>query len=132
LDRRPALPIAVDSDTTRIRVDSLGRRHAEYDMTYTEYDWGRIKEGYCCFECGEAQFENGLPVAFLERCICGYPMRERQARDCSEQFDGPTTIGPTRSIEELRVEDEEQKERARRIREKPTSRIIVPNWVRSA
>jgi len=72
-------------------------------------------------ECGEAQ-----ETPFPERCICGYPMRDDQSRRFAEQFDGPTTIGPTRSIEELRAEDEEQKEKARRLREKPTSRIWVP------
>jgi hypothetical protein len=125
LDRRPALPVATDVDTTRFGIGPDGTKYAEYEFIYTEYDAGRLREGYACMECGEAQ-----EIPFPERCICGYPMRDDQSRRFSQQFDGPTTIGPSRSIEELRAEDEEQKERARREREKPTSSIIVPSWAK--
>jgi len=128
LDRRPALPVAVDVDGTRVAVGPDGTRYTEYEFVYTEYDMGRIRAGYCCFVCGEAHEQ-----AFPERCVCGFPMRDKQAEKFAEQFDGPTTIGPSRSIEELRAEDEEQKERARRARElKSTSSIIVPSWIRNA
>lgn len=123
MDRRPALPVSVDLDVGRSRVDtSTGERYQEYEMVYTEYDIGRIRAGYCCIECGEAHEE-----AFPEKCsICSFPMRDEQTRQFGLQFDGPTTIGPSKSIEELRAEDEEAKERARRQREKPTSRIWLP------
>jgi len=126
-DMRPVLPVAVDEDGKRFGIGPDGTHYKEYEFVYTEYDAGRLREGYACMECGEAQ-----EVPFPERCICGYPMRDDQSRRFAEQFDGPTTIGPSRSIEELRAEDEEQKERARRQREKPTSSIIVPNWVKRA
>lgn len=124
MDRRPALPVAVDVDPYRFRVGPTGVKEAVYNQTYTQYDAGRIRAGYCCFHCGEAQEE-----AFPKRCICGYPMRERQAQDFAEQFEGYTTVGPSKSIEELRAEDEEAKARAEYARNKPTSNIIVPNWV---
>jgi hypothetical protein len=47
-----------------------------------------------------------------------------------EQFEGETTLGPLKSLAQLRAEDEEIKERAQREREKPTSSIVVPRWAR--
>ena len=134
MDTRPALPLLVDYDNTRIRVDKFGIKHREYEMAYTEYDIGRIREGYCCLECGEAQIRAGMPVAFPENCqACGFPMRAWQVQKFGEQFDGDSDIKAPRPIEELRAEDEEQKEIARRIREgKPTSSILVPGWARAS
>lgn len=129
MDTRPALPVAVDNDVNRMYVDTrTGERFSAYNLTYTEYDWGRILAGYCCIHCGEAQIQDGLPVAFPEKCsACAFPMQDKQAERIAEEFEGPTTIGPTRSLAELRAEDEEAKERARRAAEKPTSRIWVPS-----
>lgn len=121
MDRRPALPIAVDQDTTRIRIDTrTGERLEELEAVYTEYDLGRIRAGYCCIECGEPH-EQAFPV----RCVCGFPMRDLQARVFGEQFGGYTTIGG-RSLEELRADDELMKAKARYKQEKPTSSIWVP------
>ena len=121
-DMRPALPVATESDTYRVRVDTrTGEKYAEYEMVYTEYDVGRIRAGYCCIECGEAHEE-----AFPDNCVCGFPMRESQAQKFAEQFEGYTTIGPSKTLEELRLEDEEAKARARYRREKPTSSIWLP------
>ena len=107
MDRRPAIPVAVEGD----------------EAIYTEYDWGRIKAGYCCFDCGEAH-EEALPKACA---ACGFPMREEQAKRIALEFEGFTRIGPARSLEELRAEDEEAKARARYRREKPTSSIWLPS-----
>lgn len=126
-DMRPALPVAVDLDTNRYAISPTGEKLAEYEFVYTEYDIGRIQSGYCCLVCGEAQ-----EVPFPEQCVCGFQMRDKQSAKFAEQFDGPTTIGPSKSVAELRAEDEEAKERARREREKPTSSIVVPNWVKRA
>lgn len=120
---RPALPVAVDADPTRVRVDQHGVRHAEINATYTPYDLGRIKAGYCCLECGEAHEE-----AFPEHCAgCHFPMRRDQAQLFAEGYDGPATIGSAKSIEELRAEDEEAKARSRYAQAKPTSSIWVPS-----
>jgi len=121
-DMRPALPVATEVDTNRVRVDArTGDRYVEYEMVYTEYDVGRIRAGYCCIECGEAHEE-----AFPDTCICGFPMKEKQAQKFAEQFEGYTTIGPSKSLEELRLEDEEEKARSRYRIEKPTSQIWLP------
>jgi hypothetical protein len=133
MDTYPALPVAVDLDTSRVRIDPrFGTRHAEYEMVYTEYDAGRIQQGYCCIECGEAQIKDGLPKAFPEACsACGFPMRQEQAARYSREFEGYTTVGPSRGVAELRAEDEEVKERARRTQEgRPTSSILVPGWAK--
>ena len=123
MDRRPAIPVAVDQDTTRIRIDTrTGERYEEVEAVYTEYDRGRIQAGYCCIECGEAHEE-----AFPKHCLaCHFPMREHQARVYGEQFDGYTAIGG-RPLEELRAEDEERKARARYAAAKPTSGIWLPS-----
>jgi hypothetical protein len=127
MDLRPALPVAVDIDTSRVRVDKFGAKHEELERIFTEYDYGRLKDGYCCFECGEVQVENGLPKAFPEKCsVCHYPMKDRQTRDIADQFDGEVEIGG-RPLDELRAEDDELKEKIRREQEgKPTSMIWVP------
>lgn len=114
MDRRPAIPVAVELDVDRVVIDNrTGERLASYEHVYTEYDVGRIRAGYCCAHCGEAQ-EQAFPV---ECSACGFPMREKQAQKFAEDFEGYTTIGPARSLAELRAEDEEAKERARRKRE---------------
>lgn len=124
MDRRPALPVETAEDTTRIRVDTrTGVRYQELELVYTEYDIGRFREGYCCIECGEAQ-ERPFPLACS---VCAFPMKTEQSRRFSEQFEGVTTIGPSRSLAELRAEDEEAKERTRRKNEgKSTSSMWVP------
>lgn len=122
---RPALPVDAAEDMTRTRVDTrTGTVYQEVELVYTEYDIGRIKAGYCCVECGEAQVRP-FPMACS---ACGFPMRTEQSRKFGEQFDGPTTIGPSRSLEELRAEDDEAKERMRRDRgPKLTDRIWLPS-----
>ena len=125
MDMRPALPVAVDEDLSRARIDTrTGERYQELEMIYTEYDVGRIRAGYCCIECGEAQ-ERPFP---LSCSVCSFPMMTEQTKRFGEQFDGYTTVGPSRSLEELRAEDDEAKEKARRAREgKPTSSIWLPS-----
>jgi hypothetical protein len=53
-------------------------------------------------------------------------MRDRQTQDFGEQFEGYTTVGPSKSLEELRAEDEEAKARMAYDKAKPTSSIWVP------
>lgn len=128
-DLSPAIPVVIDVDADRVVIDTgTGERLTAYEHVYTEYDVGRIQAGYCCVHCGEAQHKNGLPEAFPEKCwTCGFPMRDQQTQRFAEEFEGYTTIGPSRSLEELRAEDAEAKEKARRAREgRPTSSIWVP------
>ena len=131
-DFRPAIPVAVDQHGDRVAVDlTTGERRPDYELVFTEYDAGRMRDGYVCINCWEAQVKDGLPVAFPERCQvphCGFPMREKQAERFAREFEGyAAPLGPSKSLAELRAEDEEAKERARRILEgKPTSRILVP------
>jgi hypothetical protein len=126
MDMRPALPVDVAEDLTRVRVDTrTGTRYQELELVYTEYDIGRIREGYCCIECGEAQSSGPFPMSCS---ACGFPMRTEQSRQFAVQFDGVTTIGPSRTLAELRAEDDEVKEKARRAQEpKPTDKIWLPS-----
>jgi hypothetical protein len=124
MDRRPAIPVMAAEDTSRVRVDTrTGTRYQELELCYTEYDIGRIREGYCCIECGEAQ-ERPFPFSCS---VCSFPMRTEQSKHFAEQFDGVTTMGPSRSLADLRAEDIEAKEKERRRSEgKPTDRIWLP------
>lgn len=123
MDRRPAVPVAVDVDATRYHVDQFGVKYQAYEQVYTEYDVGRIRAGYCCINCGEAQ-EQPWP----EKCfICAFPMKRDQAQRFSEEFVGYTTVGPSKSMEELRAEDEEAKARAAHAKAKPTTSIWLPS-----
>lgn len=126
MDMRPAIPVVATEDLTRVRVDTrTGTRYQELELVYTEYDIGRFRAGYCCIECGEAQASGPFPMACS---VCGFPMRTEQTRVFGEQFDGVTTTGPSKSLAELRAEDDELKEKARRDREpKPTSMIWLPS-----
>lgn len=125
MDRRPAIPVAVDVDTDRVLIDTrTGERIQSIEHVYTEYDVGRIRAGYCCLNCGEAQDEPFPKVCKVS--FCGYPMRERQAQDFGEQFEGYATVGPSKSREELLAEDLEAKARAAYRQAKPTSSIWVP------
>ena len=55
-------------------------------------------------------------------------MRELQASRFGQEFEGVTKIEAPRSLAEIRAEDEEQKEIARRVRDgRATSRILVPS-----
>jgi hypothetical protein len=117
--------VAVDVDTGRVRIDTrTGERYQEIEHVYTEYDVGRIRAGYCCLNCGEAQEEPFPKVCKVP--FCAYPMRDRQTQDFGEQFEGYTTVGPSKSLEELRAEDEEAKARMAYDKAKPTSSIWVP------
>ena len=122
---RPALPVLATEDITRVRIDQrTGTRYQELELVFTEYDIGRIREGYCCIECGEAQ-ERPFP---LSCSVCAFPMRTEQSRRFAEQFEGVTTAGPSKSLAELRAEDDEIKEKGRRSREpKLTNRIWLPS-----
>lgn len=145
MDARPAIPVAIDVDVRRVDIDErTGERIAVYEQVYTEYDVGRIRAGYCCIVCGQHQahaadnpcrrcqelegrdvFHSGDP--FPEHCyMCGFRMRDQQARKFADDFEGYTTIGPSRSIAELRAEDEEAKARAEYDRLKQSSSIWVP------
>lgn len=123
MDRRPAIPVEVDRDNSRVRIDPrTGDRYGEVELIFTEYDVGRIRAGYCCIECGEAH-----EVPFPKNCVgCHFPMADEQTKKFGESFEGYTTIGPSRSIEELRAEDEERKAKARYAQAKPTSQIWIP------
>lgn len=120
---RPALPVAVEPGTQSFLVDEQGNKYEMPDMVFTEYDAGRFRAGYCCIHCLEAQ-----ETPFPEKCrVCAFPMREQQAQRFSDEFGGYTTVGPSKSLAELRAEDEEAKARARYAREKPTSSIWLPS-----
>lgn len=122
MDMRPALPVVASEDTAAVWVED-GVAYQDLELVYTDYDIGRFREGYCCIRCGEAQ-ERPFPLSCL---ACGFAMKTEQSQWFAKMFDPDARIGPSRSLEEIRAEDEEAKERTRRIVEgNPTSMIWVP------
>lgn len=121
MDMRPAIPV-VASEEAAVWVED-GVPYQDLELVYTDYDIGRFREGYCCIRCGEAQ-ERPFPLSCSG---CGFAMKTEQSMWFAAQFAPNATIGPSRSLEDLRAEDEEAKERTRRITEgNPTSMIWVP------
>ncbi len=124
MDHNAALPVAVDAKTGSVRVDLYtGERRADVELIYSEYTIGRFREGYACFSCQEP-FEVPFPV---ECPLCKFRVRDKQAAMLARELRGYTTIGPSRSLEELRAEDDELKEKQRReVDGEPMSSIWVP------
>lgn len=57
---------------------------------------GRIKAGYVCAKCFEAQDE-----AFPERCyLCKFPMRDKQPEYVAKNYQGIVRVGSATSIED--------------------------------
>lgn len=124
LTQGPALPVAIEEDPDNVLVYENGETRTSYDLTYSEHDIGRIREGYCCIQCGEAQ-EKAMPKACW---VCGFPMRDKQAQRFALEFKGFKRIGPQTSIsDELAIAREmyEREEREKDAR-KLASQILLP------
>lgn len=127
---RPAIPLALEPDHEYVIVQADGQVRDHFNSTYSEDDKERIRLGYCCIQCGEAQYPN--PPFPEECCVCRFPMRARQAQRFADEFRGTIRLGPSTSIddelalaEELVAQERLRKEGLKRTR----PGIIVPRWV---
>lgn len=124
LTQGPALPVAIEEDPNHVIVQKSGQTRTAYDLTYLPEDVERIRLGYCCIHCGEAQ-EKPMP----KKCwLCGFPMRAEQVDRFGKEFVGFKRIGPRTSIEDELAIAREMYEREEREKDprKLASQILLP------
>lgn len=122
--RQFTAPVDIVDDPSEIMVDEDGTASRAYNIKWPEETVRKIAQGYQCLCCWEPHDK-----AFPEQCICGYPMRARQARDFELEFAGEEQhVGDAqRDWDELaRLEEEGE-----RAAWKPGSSISVPGPKRS-
>ena len=123
--RFPALPVAIDEDPDHVIVQADGEIRRHYNLIYKPEDVDRIREGYCCINCGESQVGQKacpLPAACW---VCGFPMKEEQAQRFASEFVGDVRVGPSTTIEEELAIADELVQRESHVA-KPS--IIVPRY----
>lgn len=126
--RRPAIPIEIEEDTEHVLLQSNGEVRKHYNMIYSEEDAERIRQGYCCLQCGESVVGHGDGKPFPERCaICGFRMRDLQQERYEKEWLGHIRIGPSTSLEEELAALAELEERQNFLLN-PKPSIVVPRY----
>lgn len=119
----------MEPDPEHVLVSEDGSIREHYNMIYSADDVERIRLGYCCIHCGESQVDHGAPMP--EACwVCGFQMRDKQAKRFAQEFVGELRVGPSTSIEEELAIAEEMLERQQLAKQgmKKTNSIVVPGW----
>ena len=81
--RKPVRPMAVKDNYDWASAD-LGRETMDYSARFSPDDTERIRLGYVCIRCWEPH-ETPMP----ESCaLCGFPIREEQAAEFHQKFQG--------------------------------------------
>src|SRR5262245_37557953 len=125
MNREPAVPLEYEESDT-LYVDRFGEKRMLSNRYYSSEDTERIRQGYCCIQCGEAQ-ERPFP----ERCFCcGFEMSRRQALEFARDFRGSAHIGSRVDVDEELEYAAQVVESERRNREgtAPTT-IWLPGWL---
>jgi hypothetical protein len=120
--RKPAVPLEISQDVESAWWDGT-RWYGGTNATYGTEDHERFRAGRLCFGhsglCAEP-FETPFP----ETCsVCGYEVRENQARDYAIEFQGEKHIGPSTS---MRQEMDRLNDWADREYHTTRSGIVVP------
>lgn len=125
--RKPAIPIAAEDDPDHVIINSRYETRRAHTLVYTQDDTNRLREGYCCINCGESQVGHEGPMP--ENCwLCGYEMRAKQAERFAKEFKGTLRIGPSTSIdEELAIAEEYVRREELKQRGMTPSGIVVPS-----
>ena len=123
--RKPVIPLAVEQDEGHILIKRNGEQRAAYSVTLAPEDIGRIKAGYVCARCYEAQDE-----PFPKACwVCQFPMADRQMEFLAKAYQGDKRIGPSTSMQDELAALELLEERQKRERSISAPQIIVPrSW----
>ena len=120
--RKPVIPIAVEEDEDALVVHRDGTFRSAARLVLDPHDVGRIREGYVCAICMEAQ-ERPFPK---ECSVCKFPMRERQSEYVARAYQGNTRVGPSSSLEDELGALEELEARERREKDISVPQILVP------
>lgn len=118
--RRKWNPCLIDEDPSTLEVLPDGSARHGLRVVYGDDDIEMIRQGYKCIECGEVmRDEDG---AFPDQCfLCGFGMREFQARRFAEAFKGWRHTGTSIDVDEELARLERQRferERAEGLRAK--------------
>lgn len=111
MSRVPAVvPLALEVDEEFEEVNlQTGKRRPAVLQTHTPETVEAMRQGYVCFKCWERQ-----AAPFPAECVvCKYPMRDRQAQDFAEAYQGQQRIGPDR--DKILQEDEEREWMQKRL-----------------
>lgn len=125
--RKPVIPIGVEHDEDHVVVHRNGTFRSAVNVVLSEEDVGRIRAGYVCANCLEAQ-ERPFPK---ECWVCKFPMSEQQPEYVARAYQGTVRTGPSSSLEdELAALDElEERERMKEMGRIVTPQIVVPrSW----
>lgn len=126
--RSPAVPFAVEEDTEHYLVRADGEIRRNFLAFYTEHDTGRIREGYCCLNCGTSQVDHGAP--FPEKCwVCGFRMQDKQREWFAKAWQGTIRVGPSTTIDEELAIAEEMEQRKEREQTASAPSIWVPRSI---
>lgn len=94
--RRPVIPIGVEESETHALLLGNGEVRSAFNVTLSDEDFGRVRAGYVCARCFEAQ-----DSPFPEQCwVCKFPMRERQTEFVAKAYQGHQRMGPSTSLED--------------------------------
>lgn len=123
--RKPAIPVAVEHDTSRSSWDPL--RNAWRPMVTYTFDAEtveRFRLGRLCLECHEPQ-ESPFPSAGEGHHLphCSFDMRREQSDRFEKEFEGEKWLGPTTSLD---YEFDRLEEEGQRKRFTAGSQIMVP------
>lgn len=121
----PAIPLELE-DSEVVYVDRHGVKRAMSNRIYSSEDTERIRQGYCCIQCGEAQ-ERPFP----EHCsVCSYEMAQKQAVEFARDFRGSVQLGSQIDVDEELAYAAQVVESERRNRDGTQSaQIWLPGWL---
>ena len=120
--RKPVIPISVDQDEKHVLLLRNGETRAAFNVTFDPHDVGRIRAGYVCARCYEAQDK-----AFPKACwVCGFPMADRQAEFVAKAYQGERHVGPSTTIADELAAIEELEQRQKRAQSISHPQIIIP------
>lgn len=123
--RKPVIPLAVEQDEGHVLLKRNGETRAAYNLTLDPEDVGRMKAGYVCARCLEAQDE-----AFPKECgVCRFPMEDHQVEFLAKAYQGNKRVGPSTSMEDELAAVQELEDRQKRSQSVSAPQIIVPrSW----
>ncbi len=123
--RKPVIPLSVEEDERHSLLLRTGETRSAYSVTLDPNDVGRVKAGYVCVRCYEAQDR-----PFPKECwVCKFPMAERQAEYVAKAYQGNRYMGPSTSMHDELAAIEELEQKQKRAATVSAPQIIVPrSW----
>ena len=103
---RPVIPVLLEKSTQSVWMEKTPDgvvARSDYNATLTKDDTERVRLGYVCLRCWEPH-----EVPFPDECsLCGYAMRDYQARDFALEWEGERHVGPSRPMQDYLDENYE-------------------------